>query len=71
MMRGYNNHTSGYYLSSCILFKTLVLEIEFCLRLQVKPTQLGPIDKASFCLRGQKQRRKIAPSIRPNRVGFT
>jgi hypothetical protein len=29
------------------LFKTYVSETGFCVRLQVEPTQLGPIDKAS------------------------
>jgi hypothetical protein len=34
------------------LFKTRnVSETGFCLRLQVEPTQLGPIDRASPCLR--------------------
>jgi hypothetical protein len=33
------------------LFKNIVSETGFCLRLQVKPTQLGPIDRASPYLR--------------------
>jgi hypothetical protein len=28
-------------------------ETAFCLRLQVEPTQLGPVDIASLCLRTQ------------------
>jgi hypothetical protein len=36
---------------SCVYLKTHnVSETGFCLRLQVKPTQLGPIDRASPCL---------------------
>jgi hypothetical protein len=34
-----------------IYLKCDVLETGFCLRLQVDPTQLGPIDTASLCLR--------------------
>jgi hypothetical protein len=30
---------------------TVMLPAGFCLRLQVKPTQLGPVDRASPCLR--------------------
>jgi hypothetical protein len=33
--------------------KRNVSETGFCLRLQVKPTQLGPIDRASPCQRYQ------------------
>jgi hypothetical protein len=31
----------------CCYLKQNVLEAGFCLRLQVKPTQLGPINRAS------------------------
>jgi hypothetical protein len=48
----------GHYLSSCLYLKTVSLflklnvsETGFCLRLQVKPTLLGPIDRASPYLR--------------------
>jgi hypothetical protein len=35
-----------------VLYKTYnVSETGFCLRLQVEPIQLGPIDRASPCLR--------------------
>jgi hypothetical protein len=51
----YKNYVSGHYPSSCIYLKTApvyitkhsVSETWFSLRLQVKPTQLGPIDRAS------------------------
>jgi hypothetical protein len=43
-----------------------VSETGFYLRLQVKPTQFGPIDRASLYLR-----RGLALSIGPNWVGFT
>jgi hypothetical protein len=33
------------------IFQNTVSETGFCLRLQVKPTQLGPIDRASPSLR--------------------
>jgi hypothetical protein len=43
---------SGHYPSSCLYMKTpvyfskhKVLETGFCLRLQVNPNQLGPIDR--------------------------
>jgi hypothetical protein len=64
--------------------KNHVLEAEFCLRPQVKPTQLGPIDRASpylwtffFLSIGPNWvgftwgRRQLALSIGPNWVGFT
>jgi hypothetical protein len=48
----YSYCASGQYPSPCFLFKTHnVAETGFCLRLQVRPTQLGPIDRASPCLR--------------------
>jgi hypothetical protein len=45
----YNYHNSGHYPLSCFLFKH-VLEIEFCLRLQVETTQFSSIDRAGICL---------------------
>jgi hypothetical protein len=48
----YNCCVSGHYPSSCFLFKIYnVSETGFCLHLHVKPTQLGPIDRASPYLR--------------------
>jgi hypothetical protein len=52
----------GHYPSSCLyltrrrvsLSKHNVSETGFCLRIQVKPTQLGPIDRASPYLRSTK-----------------
>jgi hypothetical protein len=38
---------SGYYPSSCFYLKHNVLEIGFCLLLQVKPAQLGLVDRAT------------------------
>jgi hypothetical protein len=42
-----NYGISGHYPSSCFHLKYNVSEIGFCLRLQVEPTQLGPIDRVS------------------------
>jgi hypothetical protein len=42
---------SGHYPSYCFLFKNKVSETGFCLHLQVVPTQLGTIDRASPYLR--------------------
>jgi hypothetical protein len=39
------------YSSPCFYLKHNVSETRFCLRLQVEPTQLGPIDRASPYLR--------------------
>jgi predicted nucleic acid-binding protein len=48
----YKYYVFGHYLSSRLyLSKHNVSETGFCLRLQVKPTQLGPIDRASSYLR--------------------
>jgi hypothetical protein len=41
-----------------------VLETRFCLRLQAKPTQLDPIDRANPYLRTQRQ--GLALSTEPN-----
>jgi hypothetical protein len=58
-MHQYKYYVFGHYPSSCIslkcrpvsLSKPNVSETGFCLHLQVKPTQLGPIDRASPYLR--------------------
>jgi hypothetical protein len=55
MVHLYKNYVFGHYSSSCLylkrppvcLLKHNVSDTGFCLRLQVKPTQLGPIDRAS------------------------
>jgi hypothetical protein len=52
-------YVSGHYASSCLnlktpsclYYKTQLSETGSCLRLQVKPAQLGPIDRASFYFR--------------------
>jgi hypothetical protein len=60
--------------SSCLCFKTQRSETGFCLRLQVKPTKFGSIDRASHYLRSvmfrhinrtmdNVQKHKINPSI--------
>jgi hypothetical protein len=49
------HNVSGHYPSSCLyleppvvfIFQNNVSETGFCLRLQVEPTQLGPIDRDS------------------------
>jgi hypothetical protein len=41
------NHRHFFYLKyRAVYFSNNVSETGFCLRLQVKPTQLGPIDRA-------------------------
>jgi hypothetical protein len=42
---------SGHYPLPCFYLKCSILETGFCRRLQVEPTQLGPIDRASPNLR--------------------
>jgi hypothetical protein len=49
--RQYNNYAFEEYPSSCLCLKHNVSETGFCLRPQVKPTLLGPIDRASPYLR--------------------
>jgi hypothetical protein len=44
-------YVSGYYPSSCLYLKHNVSDTGFSLLLQAKPTQLGPIDRASPYLR--------------------
>jgi hypothetical protein len=44
-------YVSGHYLSFCFYLKSNVSETGFCLHLQVKPTQLDTIDRASPYLR--------------------
>jgi hypothetical protein len=54
-LTAYKYYVFGHYRSSCLHLKNRrvyfskhdVSETGFCLRLQVKPTQLGPIDRAS------------------------
>jgi hypothetical protein len=44
-------------------------DIRFCLRLQVEPTQLGPINRASLCLQAQRQgERDYLCQLGPNEV---
>jgi hypothetical protein len=43
-------HNSEHYALYCLLFKTSVLEIRFCLGLQMEPIQVGPIEICSLCL---------------------
>jgi hypothetical protein len=58
----YQYYVSGHYPSSCLYLKTVlfifskhnVSETGFYLRLQVKPTQLGPINRASPYLRTRR-----------------
>jgi hypothetical protein len=47
MVYYYNYCDSGHYRSSSFYIKHNVLETEFCLRLQVEPTQFGSIDRTS------------------------
>jgi hypothetical protein len=60
----YKYYVFGHYPSSCLYLECPVSiskhvsETGFCLRLKVKPTQLGPIDRAS-------------PYLRTNWIGFT
>jgi hypothetical protein len=42
----YDYHNSGHCPSSCLLFQNT----GFCFHLQVDPTQLGPIERASLSL---------------------
>jgi hypothetical protein len=59
MVHWYNYYVFGHYPSSCLYLKNrpvyfskhIVSETGFCLRLQVKPSQLGPIDTARPYLR--------------------
>jgi hypothetical protein len=71
----YKYYVSGHYSSSCFYVKHrsvyipkhMVSETGLCLRLQVKPTYLGPIDRASSYL----WKYRLALSIGRNWVGFT
>jgi hypothetical protein len=49
--RLYSYCVSGHYPSPRFYVKHNVSETEFCLRLQVEPTQLVPIDRSSLYLR--------------------
>jgi hypothetical protein len=51
MVNNYKYYVYGHYPWSCLYLKHNVYDIGFCLRLQVKPNQLGPIDRASSFLR--------------------
>jgi hypothetical protein len=59
MVHLYKHYVSGHYPSSCLYLKHRpvyiskhnVSETGSCLRLEVKPTQLGPIDRGSPYLR--------------------
>jgi hypothetical protein len=44
----FNYRSYGHCPSSCLSFKHDASETEFCLRLQVKPSQLGLIDRVSL-----------------------
>jgi hypothetical protein len=66
MVHQYRYYVSGHYPSSCLYFsKHNVSETGFCLRLHVKPTQLGPIDGASpylgTCLRLHVKPTQLGP----------
>jgi hypothetical protein len=57
MIKRHTIIVSGYYPPSCFVFKTYnVSGAGFCLRLQVEPTQLGPIDRASPCFQANLSR---------------
>jgi hypothetical protein len=47
MVYKYNYHNSWHYPSSCLLLKQDFSETGFCLRLQVNPTELGPVSETS------------------------
>jgi hypothetical protein len=59
-----NTNVSEHYPSSCFYLRRNVSEIGLCLRLQIKRTQLGPIDTSSSYLRtpAPKQHRVYKPS---------
>jgi hypothetical protein len=44
----YNCHNSGHYHCPVSYLKHDVPETEFCLRLQVEPTQVGPTEETSL-----------------------
>jgi hypothetical protein len=51
MVHEYKYYISGHYLLSSFNLKNDISETGFCLRLQVKHKELGPIDRASSYLR--------------------
>jgi hypothetical protein len=55
-------HNSRHYSSFCLYLKRDVSVTEFCLRVQMKPTQLEPIDSASLCLRTAYCKSKTVPA---------
>jgi hypothetical protein len=60
-------HRPDFYL------KHKASETGFCLRLQIEPTQLCPIDSASLCggVRRERVGLRVALSIWPNWAGST
>jgi hypothetical protein len=50
-MRLYIYCVTEHYASPCFYLKHNISETGFCLRLQVEPTELGPIDRTSPYLR--------------------
>jgi hypothetical protein len=58
----YNCHNSGHYPSSYLCFKYDVSETEFCLHLQVEPTQSGSVVLVSVAgVRRLKVTRSVGP----------
>jgi hypothetical protein len=47
----YNYHNFEHYPLFSPSFKKHDITTEFCLHLQVEPAQLGPMERASLCLR--------------------
>jgi hypothetical protein len=47
----YNYFVSEHYTPACVYLKHGVLETGFCIRLQVGPIQLSPVDRTSPYLR--------------------
>jgi hypothetical protein len=66
MVCWYNYHNSGHYPSSCLLFKANISETGFFLHFQVEPTQLGPTQKNSLCLRSGETSTLLGTLERPN-----
>jgi hypothetical protein len=65
MVYEHKYHNSGHYPSSCIYLTYNLSDIRFCLRLQVKPTQLSSTCRSSL------PRQRLALSFWPNLVGST
>jgi hypothetical protein len=47
----YNHHNCGHCLCPVFCLKHDVSETGFCLRIQVEPTYVGPIETTNLCLR--------------------